>query len=213
VVFDFDGTLAETRDAVAATVNAALRAHGHAAVDPGFLHALMGLPLEASFVRAMPPFRRDVDPAPMVRWYRAHFEEVGRPLVRPVPGAVEVVAAAREAGLAVAIATSRESSTLLPLVDQLGLHGPWASIVSCDRVAVGKPHPESLHLAMAEAGVAAADTWMVGDTTFDIELARNAGVRAIGVSGGCHTADALRAGGADVVLDELGGLPALWAAG
>lgn len=211
-MFDFDGTLAETRDAVAATVNASLRAHGHAAVAPTFLHTLMGLPLESSFVRAMPPYRRDVDPGPMVRWYRAHFEEVGRPLVRAIPGAVDVVVAAREAGLGVAIATSRESSTLLPLVEQLGLGGAWASIVSCDRVTHGKPHPETLHLAMAEAGVGPEETWMVGDTTFDLELARNAGVRAIGVAGGCHPVDALRAGGADVVLDELGGLPALWSA-
>lgn len=213
VVFDFDGTLAETREAVAVTVNGALQAHGWPRVAPEFVHQLMGLPLETTFERAVPPYRRPLDVAPMVAWYRAHFLALGAHRVTLLPEVREVLADARGRGLATAIATSREGSTLAPLLQQLGLAEGWTSVVSCDRVTNGKPAPDMLALAMAEAGATPARTWMVGDTRFDLEMAHAAGVRAIGVAGGCHAVDVLAAAGADPVLDDLGGLVALWSLG
>ena len=72
-----------------------------------------------------------------------------------------------------------------------------------------KPHPAMLEAAMAEAGATPAATVMIGDTTYDIEMARTAGVRALGVGWGYHAADELIAAGADAVattaaeLEEL----------
>lgn len=209
VVFDFDGTLAETRAAVATTVNAALAAHGWPRLAPEVVHGMMGLPLARCFEVAIPPYKRPVDVGPMVRWYQEHFVTLGAPLVEALPGAAAAVQAARDAGLAVGLATSREASTLRPLLAALGLEKGWATVVTCDRVTHGKPHPEALHLAMAEAGAAPDRTWMIGDTTWDVEMAVAAGVRPIGVTGGSHGREELVRAGAVEVLDGTGGLVAL----
>ena len=67
----------------------------------------------------------------------------------------------------------------------------------------GKPHPQILLDAMAEFGVAPADTLMVGDTTFDMELAVNAGARALGVAWGYHAPPDLLAAGAERILEDF----------
>ena len=73
--------------------------------------------------------------------------------------------------------------------------------------ALGKPHPEMMHNAMSDAGTDIATTVMIGDTTFDMEMARNANVWAVGVSWGYQEIDELTAAGAHVVVHEYSELP------
>ncbi|MEJ2018273.1 MAG: HAD hydrolase-like protein, partial [Maritimibacter sp.] len=68
-------------------------------------------------------------------------------------------------------------------------------------------HPSMIHAALSETGVAVGDAVMVGDTTFDIEMARAAGVAAIGVSWGYHSPEALIAAGAAQVITDFADLP------
>ena len=70
-----------------------------------------------------------------------------------------------------------------------------------------KPHPAMIEAALSETGVAPAQAVMVGDTTYDMEMARAAGVLPIGVSWGYHPVDALEAAGAARIVDEVGALP------
>ena len=60
---------------------------------------------------------------------------------------------------------------------------------------------------MAHVGASSTDTVMIGDTTFDMEMAANAGVRALGVAWGYHGVDALRAAGADMIVDRFTDIP------
>lgn len=204
VVFDFDGTLGETRTAVSTTVNAALVAHKLPRVAPVAIWTFMGLPLETLFTKSLPPPRRaDTDVDALVRFYRAHFEALGAPLVTPMPGAVETVRALASRGKAMAVATSRELSSLTPLLERFGIGDAFVSIGTCDRVAKGKPDPEMLALVLAEAGVQADRACMVGDTIWDIQMARALGVPAVGVLDGCHARASLEKAGADVVLETL----------
>ncbi len=73
-------------------------------------------------------------------------------------------------------------------------------------VAHGKPHPDMLLRAMAETGAGTHTTVMVGDTTFDMEMARNAGTMSIGVAWGYHDADELRTAGALAVVGDFAAL-------
>lgn len=208
VVFDFDGTLAETRVAVSTTVNAALREHGLPRVDPGVVHGFMGLPLERLFDKMLPPPRRPYDLGSLVAWYRARFDELGAPHVTPLAGAVEIVRWVRASGRKVAIATSRERSSLDPLLDRFDLVDAFDVIGTCDCVDVGKPDPALMHWVLDQAGVDAGRAVMVGDTTYDVEMANAAGVRVFGVPHGSHRAARLVDAGA-TLLDDLEGLQAL----
>lgn len=203
VVFDFDGTLAETRRAVSETVNAALRAHGLPRVSPPFVHRLMGLPLDVLLARLIPPTLKPYDVAPLVAWYREAFDRLGGPWVEPMPGVHEAVHGLRARGVRLAIATSREGSSVARLLPGLGLEGVFEVCVSCEQVSQGKPHPETLERALSALGLDPAQAVMVGDTVWDVEMALAAGVRAWGVEGGCHAGDKLAEAGAQRVLARI----------
>ncbi len=206
VVFDFDGTLAESRDAVAATVNEVLAAAGHPRVLPAWVHGMMGLPLEVMLAKAVPRTQRPDDVTALADAYRELFPTVGMPRVRPMPEADEVLSALEDAGLGVAIATSRGALSLVPILARFGWTGRFRSLATCERVVHGKPAPDLMHLALEESGWAAGEALLVGDTRWDMEMAVAAGVRAIGVSHGSHDERELRAGGAEVVLPDLRGV-------
>jgi phosphoglycolate phosphatase len=203
VVFDFDGTLAETRDAVSTTVNAALLAHQLPRVSPPFIHRLMGLPLETLFERMLPPTVKPYDVQPLVDGYREQFDALGAPKVTPMPGAISVLDSLGWRGIPVAIATSRGRASVHQLLEQLGWSGRFVAVVTCDDVAAGKPDPETLLRALDGAGVSADEAWMVGDTTWDIQMAKQAGVYAVGVAAGCHHATRLERAGPDLLLDDV----------
>jgi phosphoglycolate phosphatase len=214
VVFDFDGTLAETRDAVSATLNAALFAEDLPRVHPPFVHRLMGLPLTDLIARLLPPTlpaevrAQRVDA--VVLAYRARFPEIGDPQVRPLPGVVELLDALTSTGAELAIATSREGGSLGRLLKQMGLDGYFSVRASCERVATGKPAPDLLELALAESGAHPGEAWMVGDTDWDVQMARSLGVFAVGVCDGSHPRERLEAAGADLVLDGALALRDRW---
>lgn len=211
VVFDFDGTLAETREAVAATVNAALRAHELPRVTPSVIHALMGMPLAQMFVKLVPiPLRDGVPTASLMRWYRVHFADLGAPRVRLLPGVLPLLDALAAAAVPLAIATSRERSSLIPLMSQLGLRGRFAAIATCDDVAQGKPHPETLLRVLRACDCAPEAAWMVGDTSFDVGMAVAAGVPVIGLTHGSHDRARLAAAGATHIFDDPDPLLRLW---
>lgn len=205
VVFDFDGTLAETRDAVADTVRAVLVEAGLPRVAPAWVHTMMGLPL-TTLLRKAVPRTIDVDVEALAAAYRARFTEIGGPQVRPMPGATALLDALAARGVACGIATSREASTLGPILDAFGWADRFGARATCDRVAAGKPAPDLLTLALAELGVSPAGAVLVGDTRWDIAMAQAAGVCAVGVSHGSHGAEALREAGAAAVVDDLAAL-------
>jgi phosphoglycolate phosphatase len=84
---------------------------------------------------------------------------------------------------------------------------PFTTVQTADD-APGKPHPGMLEQAMAHVGANKSETVMIGDTTFDMEMAGNAGVRAIGVAWGYHTVEALRAAGAARIVEGFAEIPA-----
>jgi phosphoglycolate phosphatase len=202
VVFDFDGTLAETREAVSTTLNAALHAHRLPRVTPPSIHSLMGLPLEQLISRLIPRPCKPYDTSVLVDWYRANFAALGEPLVTPMHDATAALTTLKEAGVAVAIATSRESTSLDPILARFGWTD-FVSVATCDRVEVGKPAPDLLQLALREADADPADAVLVGDTTWDIEMARAAGVHSVGIPRGSHKPERLAGAEPDWFLDSL----------
>lgn len=201
VVFDFDGTLAETREAVSSTLNAALHDADLPRVHPPYIHGLMGLPLDQLVRKLVPRIYDHVDIPALVRWYRDHFDEIGAPLVEPMPDADAVL----ELGLPLGIATSREWSSLEPLLARFGWAERFSRIGTCDRVERGKPHPDVLLYALD--GVEPSSAVFVGDTTWDVEVAKAAGATSVAMPTGSHTHERLEASEPDVVLASLTELP------
>ena len=103
-------------------------------------------------------------------------------------------------GWLLAVATGKSDRGLHACLDTHGIKHRFVSLQTADRHP-SKPHPAMLEEALADAGVEPGDAVMIGDTTFDMEMAVNAGVRAIGVSWGYHEPQELFDTGASAVAD------------
>ena len=125
---------------------------------------------------------------------------------RPLPGGTELLRRLDAHGVTWAIATSSRAEQVATSVRALGLEGE-PRIIDGSRVEHAKPAPDLLLLAARELGTEPAATWYVGDSTWDMDAAVAAGMPGIGViAGAAVDADALRAAGADRVVESLGEL-------
>jgi phosphoglycolate phosphatase len=141
--------------------------------------------------------------------YRAAFLELSA--IRPARAAVsacaaiDAVRAARD--IVLGIATGKSRRGVDRLIEREGWQERFVTVRTADEHP-SKPHPAMILRAMAEAGVGPGRTVMVGDTTYDMEMALAAGVGALGVAWGYHPADDLRTVGAHRVIGACDGLPA-----
>lgn len=203
IIFDFDGTLADTQHGILATAQETLRRMGLPPADETELAATIGLPLRENFTRGVGMSEEEADRA--VDIYRDIFDTVAPPLVRSFPGVEETLRTLHERGIPMAVATSRGRHSLLMLMHQLGLDKYIApeNCFAVDSVARPKPAPDMVYLILAKMGMRPEETLVIGDTTFDIEMGRAAGCRTCGVSYGNQSADTLAGASPDYIIDDL----------
>ncbi len=190
IVWDFDGTLADTRPLIEAGMRHALDTLGlgHELMAPWL--TCVGLPVEVGIERTFGPLGLTVEEVlPAYRSF-GHAEHEGE-LMRPFEGMDELLHELKGRGRAMAIATSKRRLPLLRQLVQFGWENFFDPIVTPDEVTHGKPHPESLVLIQRLSGLGAHDLLMVGDTAFDLEMARAAGVPSVAVTHGFATAEDL----------------------
>ena len=119
------------------------------------------------------------------------------------PGTLEAISAVEDAGWLLGVATGKSYRGLVATLTHFGILDKFVTLQTSDKVIHGKPHPDMMIAALNEAGVDKSNAVMIGDTTFDIDMALNAGVRAIGVNWGYHDASELMASGAQCVINEF----------
>jgi phosphoglycolate phosphatase len=202
-VFDCDGTLVDGQAEICAAMDEAFAAERLPAPDRHQIRRIVGLSLPQAMLRLTP----DSDPervASLVESYKQAFRTAradGR-LQEPLfAGIRETLAGLHAGGWLLGIATGKSARGLSHC---LATHGLGALFVTCQTADhhPSKPHPAMLEAALGEAMVDAAAAVMIGDTVYDIAMARAAGVRAIGVAWGYHTVQELHDAGADAVARD-----------
>ncbi len=210
VIFDCDGTIVDSQNGIHAAM---LHAYGALGLTPPRrceTVAVIGLSLPEAFLRLSPdaaaPVRRQ-----LAESYKQAFLQMRHDPAhedRLFDGAADVIGAlARRDDVRLGIATGKSIRGVERLLDREGWHGHFATVQTADSHP-SKPHPSMIETAMADVGAVASRTVMIGDTTFDIEMARAAGVGAIGVTWGYHSAAHLREAGAHLLVDGYAELPA-----
>lgn len=196
VVFDFDGTIADTFRGVRFCFLEALHAFGYDETDEVKLHTYLGPPLFDSFML----YCHDEDTARrMVAKYREVYRAGALLKCDLYDGITDVFEALDAAGIKLAIASSKPGEFVKRLLCHFELE-KYFDFISAP--VIGKPDPSKYELITAAVSALGADpsaTAMVGDRKFDIEGAKQAGVFAVGVSYGFGTLDELESHGADVI--------------
>ncbi len=202
--FDLDGTLLDSANSIVTGVMACWEACGFPLPEPDDVRRIIGLPWEESVQRLLPG-AGDAEFAEI----RAYHESVARG-ERPkpprnqtlFPGVLEMLDAVEEAGYLLAIITSRSGRRLSELLEAQDIAKRFVSLKTTDN-GPGKPNPSLMLQTLNETGVDKQDAVMIGDTTFDILMACNAGTASIGVSWGVHEPDELRDAGAQQVAETM----------
>lgn len=219
VIFDVDGTIVDSQAAILAAMAGAFTAEGLACPPRERVLGIVGLSLPKAMAvlePGLPAARHAALVAAYKHAYGAMLRDGAEEMATVFyPGAEAAIHGLDRAGYLLGIATGKARRGLVRLLDETGLAPRFVTTQTADD-APSKPAPGMVLNCLAGTGVAPEDAVMVGDTVFDIEMARAAGVRAIGVGWGYHPAGRLEAAGAERVLsgfDALeGALAALWEA-
>lgn len=209
-VFDCDGTLVDGQAAVCEAMEAAFAGAGLASPGRARIRRIVGLSLPQA-VRALASDASPDQQGAIVEGYKAAFRAARSEhrLEEPLfEGLRELLTELHAAGWTLAVATGKSHRGLTACLAGHGIDHLFASLQTADDHP-SKPDPAMLAAALAEAGAQAEDAVMIGDTSFDMDMARAAGVRAVGVAWGYHSEDELRAAGAQAVACDVAELKAL----
>lgn len=210
VIFDVDGTLVDSQGDIVAAMRAAFAAVGLPAPDRETTLGVVGLSLDVIMPRLVPQLS-DAEHDRMVAAYKSAYMDMraktcvahSSPLY---PGALDTLRALHAMPeVLLGVATGKSKRGLDKLIEGHKLTGLFVTQQVAD-FHPSKPHPAMVLQALADSGVDARHAVMVGDTSFDMDMARAAGVRGIGVSWGYHKVAALAQ--ASVVIDRFDQLPA-----
>lgn len=202
VIFDVDGTLVDSQALILAAMSHGLEVAGLKALPREKVLSIVGLSLGVAVAELVPDAPADVQDA-VVAGYRAAFQQARLQQVAPLyPGAEECLRqlTARD-DLLLAIATGKSRRGLLAMVKAHGWEKLFLSLQTADDHP-SKPHPAMIEAALSECGIAADRAVMIGDTSFDMDMARAAGVAGFGVSWGYHPVPSLHAAGARLVAPD-----------
>ncbi|HVF95126.1 MAG TPA: HAD-IA family hydrolase [Sphingomonas sp.] len=210
-VFDCDGTLADSQANICVACEQAFAVSGLAAPSREAIRRIVGLNLVEA-MQVLAPAAGDAAHRQLAQDYRDAFlgmRSSGALADEPLfEGMIATLTALRAAGWVLGVATGKSDRGLAHLLAYHGIADRFVTLQTADRHP-SKPDPAMLAAAIAEAGATPATTVMIGDTSFDMAMARAAGVRAIGVAWGYHEPHELIEAGAHAVATRVGDLPAL----
>lgn len=209
VIFDVDGTLADSLDFYYRMACALVEALDAPAVSRERVYELMGSGDPDLLVKLFPTDLPDLESklrqalGEAVRvWMRRLAAEA-----EPFAGSLELLRALHAAGRPLGIATS--SSSALPFLDRWGVRQLFASIVGREHTERRKPHPDPVLRCVRELDLAPDEAAYVGDSPIDIQAGRAAGVRTVGVLTGTSTREILEAASPDYIIDSVADLEEL----
>jgi HAD superfamily hydrolase (TIGR01509 family) len=193
IAWDFDGTLVDSRPLIEAGMAHTLTRLG---LPPTVMEEWLkyvGLPVEAGIQNTFGPL--GLDGGTVLQAYRSFGHVEHEHLLHPFEGIPDLLEELRGRGQRMGIATSKRTLPLMRQMARFGWETLFDPIITPDDVTHGKPHPESLELMQARTGLPPEEILMVGDTPFDLDMARAAGVPSLAVGHGFYPQEALAACG------------------
>ncbi len=204
-IFDFDGTIANTRPNILSTFHRTFDAMALPQCSDHEISATIGLPLVEAFPILCP--MDDTKAELCANTYREIFEIVNQELkVQMFPHVVDTLRQLHAQGIICTIATSRGHESASSFIKSFGLDNIITYIIAAENVKHAKPDPEPVNMTLAHFNINPADAVVVGDTHFDILMGNRAGCKTVGVTYGYGSRESLTNAGADALIDDFAGL-------
>lgn len=206
VIFDWDGTLMDSAGDIVDAIQQAIGAMKLPSRDDRSVRRMIGLGLEDAFTRLFPEIERGAL-LQVADEYRRRFGARPQVYGQVFPGVEATLDELAGAHRQLAVATGKSRRGLDKALDSTGWSARFVATRCADETEP-KPSPKMLHELLDELQLLPQQALMIGDTTYDMEMARQAGMDAVAVGWGVHEVDELAEAGALSVLDSLDKLPA-----
>ncbi len=211
VLFDLDGTLADTRELILHTFREVWKTHFGYCPEDAVFAATVGLPLVQSLdmlVAAGPTLVPVEQREALIGRLLQHYTELNLALhdamIAPFEGVTDMLDALTERGHKLGVVTSKRRRGALMSLQALGLEKYFQTIVTTEDTTRHKPHGDPVEHAVAALGCEASQSYYVGDAPFDLQAGHAAGVKPVAATWGAHDVDALLAERPHAVVNSPG---------
>nr|BFD33314.1 HAD-IA family hydrolase [Pigmentibacter ruber] len=205
VIFDLDGTLIDTPAGIVEGFLYSLKCLNYNNVSVIDIRNTIGLPLEKAFASLLNVELENDLISLAIKNYHKAFNEIVLPKAKKLifPGVIEGLTNLKEHGYILAIATSKYLKSANNLLSAAELLNYFDLIVGADLVQQAKPHPEMGLFVIEKLQLDPKNSFMIGDTTHDLLMAKDAGLRGIGVTYGIHDKSKLETAEPELISDNF----------
>ena len=203
IIFDFDGTLADTRELIVQTNQEAQRIMGYPLTGEAGILATIGLPLRECILTMYPDLPAEELPV-WIKTYREVFDSLkGQIVPRLFPNVRETLEALAGKGYRLTVASSRGTVSLKDFLREMGIAPCISYVLGADDVKLAKPHPEPVLKTLEAMSCDASEALVVGDMPVDILMGLAAGAMTCGVTYGNSGREALMSAGAHYIISDF----------
>ena len=202
-IFDFDGTLGDTRRNIVTTMQMTIKEMQLPSRTETECASTIGLPLAECFRTLFPDILDEIIPRCAETYRRFFNENLQKITPTAFPGVVDTLSVLHQKGFVLTIASSRSRKSLTELTRDMGIADYISYLIGADDVKEAKPKPEPVLKTLAAMQFAASETLVVGDMSVDILMGANAGTKTCGVTCGNGSREELKEAGADYIIDRM----------
>lgn len=202
LIFDFDGTLADTTSGIVRTYQETFRQLGYPTIDEETIKGTIGLTLRDGFIAGVKGLSdKEADEAVVI--YRRIFPDIAIPCTVAYPGIIETIKKLHGMGYVLAVATSRSHHSLEKLADKVGITPYFCGLYGAEDVVNHKPAPDLVNLILEKTGFTKDEALVIGDATFDLLMGKGAGCRVCGVTWGNQSRGKLLTAEPEHIIDHI----------
>lgn len=203
VIFDFDGTIGDTRRNIVMTMQQTMKECGLPVLDEATCCTTIGMPLRQCFTHILPNLTSKEADLCVETYERVFAENLKKVQPEIFPHVREVLFTLQQEGIQMAIASSRSSESLIGFLRAMNIADYFSCVLGAEDVSRPKPAPEPVLTILSRLGKAADETMVVGDMPVDVQMGANSGAHTCIVTFGNATPNQIEEAGAEFIIDEM----------